>query len=103
VKPVYLDKSLNLTVQPARVSTGTSQDSDARLPKVEIFRTDVTSQQRADGIVSLLSEVWPELKFNFDLDDCDNVLRIEYGQNPVDISSIITFVKNLHCSIELLE
>lgn len=44
---------------------------------IEIFKTNVREKQEADEIVSLLLKRNPEFKINFDLEDCDNILRIE--------------------------
>ncbi|MBK9396777.1 MAG: hypothetical protein WAU12_05190 [Saprospiraceae bacterium] len=44
---------------------------------VEIFKTNVKKRKRSEKVVSLLSMKYPDLKINFDLEDCDKILRIE--------------------------
>ena len=44
---------------------------------VEIFKTNVKKKRRSEKVVSLLSMKYPDLKINFDLEDCDKILRIE--------------------------
>lgn len=44
---------------------------------VEIFKTNVATKKQAKVILSRLSKIYPELKINFDLDDCDRILRVE--------------------------
>ena len=44
---------------------------------VKVFKTDIQCSKRADHILDFLTEVFPGLKINFDLEDCDNILRIE--------------------------
>ncbi|MBK8747517.1 MAG: hypothetical protein IPM04_06520 [Saprospiraceae bacterium] len=44
---------------------------------VEIFKTNVKKRKRSEKLVSLLSMKYPDLKINFDLEDCDKILRIE--------------------------
>lgn len=44
---------------------------------VEIFKTNITSTGIADNIINLLLQHFPDSKINFDLEDCDNILRIE--------------------------
>ncbi|MBK8603962.1 MAG: hypothetical protein IPN87_13160 [Saprospiraceae bacterium] len=44
---------------------------------VEIFKTNVKKKKRSEKVVSLLSMKYPDLKINFDLEDCDKILRIE--------------------------
>ena len=44
---------------------------------VEIFKTNVKKRKQSEKVVSLLSMKYPDLKINFDLEDCDKILRIE--------------------------
>lgn len=44
---------------------------------VEIFKTNITQTSVANDVVESLLRVFPECKINFDLQDCDNILRIE--------------------------
>jgi hypothetical protein len=47
---------------------------------IEVFKTDVYYQWQADHLTGLLYQHFPDCKINFDLDDCDKILRIE-GEN----------------------
>jgi tRNA G26 N,N-dimethylase Trm1 len=47
---------------------------------VEVFKTNVTKVSQAKKIVSLLLEHFPNSRINFDLHDCDKVLRVK-GEN----------------------
>ena len=47
---------------------------------VEVFKTDVYEEERSIIIVQKLLEYFPENKINFDLEDCDKILRVE-GEN----------------------
>jgi hypothetical protein len=44
---------------------------------IEIFKTGVTTKVVADEIVKQLQSKIPGARINFDLDDCDNILRID--------------------------
>ncbi|MGK9120399.1 hypothetical protein [Olivibacter jilunii] len=44
---------------------------------IKVFRTDVEHLQEAERIIHLLSRIYPGSKINFDLEDEDNILRIE--------------------------
>jgi hypothetical protein len=44
---------------------------------VEVFKTNVTTKNEAKKIISTLQILLPLAKINFDLEDCDNILRIE--------------------------
>ena len=47
---------------------------------VEVFKTDVYEEERSIIIVQKLLQYFPENKINFDLEDCDKILRVE-GEN----------------------
>jgi hypothetical protein len=44
---------------------------------VEVFKTNVKLKKQAAAIVKLLSQHFPVFKINFDLEDCDKILRVE--------------------------
>ncbi len=44
---------------------------------VKVFKTDVQDRISAVQIVSYLQRQFVQFKINFDLDDCDKILRIE--------------------------
>lgn len=46
------------------------------LPMIEIFRTNVNQEKEAKKILDLLSKKFPDLVMNFDLEDCDKILRV---------------------------
>jgi hypothetical protein len=47
---------------------------------IEVFKTNVNDKRQAHELVSMLSQKFVEAKINFDLEDCDKVLRIESTQ-----------------------
>ena len=57
---------------------------------VEIFKTNVQEKTEAQEIVALLTFHFPESKINFDLHDCDKILRVEAGHVPVgEVMSLV--------------
>lgn len=44
---------------------------------VEVFKTNVGHHKQANSLLQLLQDNFPGSRINFDLDDCDKVLRIE--------------------------
>ncbi|HEV8506042.1 MAG TPA: hypothetical protein VGQ53_11600 [Chitinophagaceae bacterium] len=44
---------------------------------IEVFKTNVEETVQAKKIVDLLLEHFPDNKINFDLHDCDKILRVE--------------------------
>jgi hypothetical protein len=47
---------------------------------VEVFKTNVHEPSQANMLVSLLLQHFPGSRINFDLHDCDKILRVE-GKN----------------------
>jgi len=52
-----------------------------------IFRTSIEPQE-IDTVNGILRTIIPQCTWNYDLEDCDNILRIESANN---ISELITF------------
>lgn len=44
---------------------------------VEIFKTNVQKESDRDYIIAVMQKQFPEYKINFDLEDCDKILRVE--------------------------
>ena len=47
---------------------------------IEVFKTNVQKKTQSKMLLCILSEAFPSFKINFDLSDCDKVLRVE-GDN----------------------
>jgi hypothetical protein len=56
---------------------------------VEIFKTDVSQADDATALVKLLLQKFPHYIVNFDLEDCDLILRVESPHQEVDHQRII--------------
>ena len=54
---------------------------------VEVFKTNVYEVEKSDLIFQKLHKHFPENKINFDLDDCNKILRVE-GKNILSIKII---------------
>jgi len=50
------------------------------LHTVEIFRTNVRQKRQARVLLNILAKQFPMFQINFDLEDCDKILRVE-GKN----------------------
>jgi hypothetical protein len=51
---------------------------------VKIFKTDVEHQVVARYIIFFLQQTFSNYRINFDLEDTDNILRIESQQGSID-------------------
>jgi len=68
---------------------------------VEVFKTNVQKKTQCKMLLCILSEAFPSLKINFDLSDCDKVLRVE-GDN-LEASRIMIVVKEYGFNCEVLD
>ncbi len=69
---------------------------------IEVFKTNITEVKHSMLIIRELKEKFPDYKINFDLEDCDNILRIDTGNGILDNSSIIKIVGENGFEIEIL-
>jgi tRNA G26 N,N-dimethylase Trm1 len=44
---------------------------------IEIFKTNVVKKSQAKTLLKILEERFNDFKINFDLSDCDKVLRVQ--------------------------
>lgn len=70
---------------------------------VEIFKTDVRDNKDAARVITLLVTRYPVYKINFDLEDVDNILRIETDQFEIKTNDIIRYLVDLGYSCERIE
>ena len=68
---------------------------------VEVFKTNVQKKTQSKMLLSILSETFPTCKINFDLLDCDKVLRIE-GDN-IEALRVMFLVKEHGFTCEILD
>ena len=68
---------------------------------VEVFKTNVRNTREAKRIIQKLAEEVPQHKINFDLSDCDRILRIQ--GNDILQRKIINIVTSLNYNCEILE
>lgn len=57
---------------------------------VNVYKTNVTQQNQARLMLGNLKQQFPEQDFNFDLEDCDKILRVE--GSAIDSLEIIKMV-----------
>lgn len=70
---------------------------------VEVFRTNVIDPSDATYIISQIRKKFSTYKVNFDLDDCDNILRVESpGSNNIATGELIKLVHKMGYQMEIL-
>ena len=63
------------------------------LNMVEVYKTNVRHKRQAKKILNVLSEQFPMFSINFDLEDCDKILRVE-GKNIPQKKIVRTVTEN---------
>ena len=69
---------------------------------IEVFKTNVRFQIDALLIVDSLQKKLRTTKINFDLEDCDKILRI-VGTNKAKSQYIISYLQQLGYQCEILD
>jgi hypothetical protein len=70
---------------------------------VEVFKTNVMHREEADFLVSLIHKLFPGCKSNFDLQDCDRILRVSTPDEFVDTISVIHLLEDYGYVAEILK
>ena len=68
---------------------------------IYVFKTSVKSKNQVKKLTPQINNLLENDKWNFDLEDCDNILRIDSKQNIV--SKIIDLLKSQNINCEELE
>ena len=66
---------------------------------VEIFKTNVDDHSQAQQIITLLKDHFPAFFINFDLHDCDKILRVKGDSIPINEIETIVASHGFYCSV----
>ena len=69
---------------------------------VEVFKTNVNTQSQADLLTAHLQLKFEGYQINFDLDDCDNILRVASDSGKILSAPIIGLLDELGFTAEVL-
>jgi hypothetical protein len=70
---------------------------------VEVFKTNVKDQREASLLIVKLHQGFQNYSANFDIDDCDRILRIECKLESVDTTAVIALLAQSGFHAETLE
>jgi hypothetical protein len=70
---------------------------------VEVFKTNVKDQDVADKLIDLIHKIFIDYRANFDLQDCDNILRVKCIAGAIESTHLIYLLKEFGCDAEILE
>lgn len=77
------------------------QNSHSDSAYLEIFKTDAKEATKANEILMLLYTQFPGADINFDLHDCDNILRVVYHKEIT--AEVIEVLNKKGYNCEVLE
>lgn len=63
-----------------------------QIKTVKIFKTNVQNDKDSAKIATALLTQYPLYKINFDLEDCDKILRVEADQCGIETDNIIMYM-----------
>ncbi|MCH7403042.1 hypothetical protein ACFOUP_09995 [Belliella kenyensis] len=69
---------------------------------VEVFATNITNIKEAKAFEGFIMKRFPTYRVNFDLEDCDHILRIE-NQMEIDSSIVEEIAHAMNIHIKVLE
>jgi len=69
---------------------------------VEVFKTNVEHRVHAIMLIEQIRKVFPEYKANFDLDDCDRILRVTSTTGSVEACELIRLLEEQGFEAEVL-
>lgn len=70
---------------------------------VEVFKTSVEAVEDKLFLLDKLQKEFPCYKINFDMEDCDKILRIESLETEINPVTVIDFMKRYGFEIEILQ
>ncbi len=69
---------------------------------IEVFKTDVLSPDHATMLTTEIHSIFKDYQVNFDLHDCDNILRVKCMTGLVQPEPVINFLKDFGFNAEVL-
>jgi hypothetical protein len=69
---------------------------------VEVFKTNVGTQEQANRLIDRIHQTFRDYKANFDLDDCDKILRVERKSGVIHSTIVIQFLRQSGFHAEVL-
>ncbi len=69
---------------------------------VEVFKTNVEHPHQANMLIAQIQLIFTNCIANFDLEDCDKILRIKCTTGSIKSSSLINLINNFGFHAEVL-
>lgn len=69
---------------------------------IEVFKTNVKDRDHANMLVDQIHKTFGDYNANFDLEDCDKILRVKCATGSVQPSLLINLLEDHGFSAEVL-
>jgi hypothetical protein len=69
---------------------------------IEVFKTNVKDLNEASRLIVQMSKIFSNYTVNFDLEDCDRIMRVKADQDVIDSASVIDFLHSVGFDAEVL-
>ncbi len=69
---------------------------------IEVFKTDMDCAEKARLLIEQLHQKFADYKANFDLNDCDNILRIVSRSGMIANTTLLKWLKQAGCNASVL-
>ena len=69
---------------------------------IEVFKTNVENHDQAKMLIEEIHRNFAGYKANFDLQDCDNILRVKSVTESIESKCLINFLKDFGFAAEIL-
>ncbi|RIV23704.1 hypothetical protein DYU11_12050 [Fibrisoma montanum] len=69
---------------------------------VEVFKTNVRDPKRARALLDQIHGTFIGYTASFDLEDCDNILRVACATRSINVATLRGFLGQLGCEAEVL-
>ncbi len=69
---------------------------------IEVFKTDVEDRDHARMLIMEIHQQFADYRANFDLSDCDRILRVKSASGPVEACLLINLLKEFGFEAEVL-
>jgi len=64
---------------------------------IYVFKTTVNTEHEVAQLKPYIDKIIPNSKWNFDLEDCDNILRIESTENIINSIKLLFKIYDFGC------
>ena len=70
---------------------------------IEVFKTNVEDPNEAVWLIGQITKIFSDYLINFDLEDCDRILRVKCEKGAIDSEAIIVLLNTSGYAAEVLE